>query len=199
MPATATQQLVDDVVDLQAQYGRDDGSIGGTTPDDGVVDVWNAAPPVDPITGLILWRQVIAVRVGVLVRSQNYEKPIPPAGCASDDRRADLGGRPVDRARRDAELLQAPRLRDGDSPAQHDLEAGMRARTRLAARRERGTILFVALIVLVAMSLAGIALMRSVDTNVSSPATWRSARARPRAPTMASSPPAPCLAAMGRI
>ena len=37
---------------------------------------------------------------------------------------------------------------------------------RPAARRERGTILFIALIVLVAMSLAGIALMRSVDTNV---------------------------------
>jgi len=42
----------------------------------------------------------------------------------------------------------------------------MSARTRLAARRQRGTILFVALIVLVAMSLAGVALMRSVDTNV---------------------------------
>jgi type IV pilus assembly protein PilX len=38
--------------------------------------------------------------------------------------------------------------------------------TRLAVRRERGAIFFVALIVLVAMSLAGIALMRSVDTNV---------------------------------
>jgi hypothetical protein len=38
---------------------------------------------------------------------------------------------------------------------------------RLAApRRERGVILFIALIVLVAMSLAGVALMRSVDTNV---------------------------------
>jgi Tfp pilus assembly protein PilX len=36
----------------------------------------------------------------------------------------------------------------------------------VSARRERGTILFIALIVLVAMSLAGIALMRSVDTNV---------------------------------
>jgi Tfp pilus assembly protein PilX len=35
-----------------------------------------------------------------------------------------------------------------------------------ARRRERGLILFIALIVLVAMSLAGIALMRSVDTNV---------------------------------
>lgn len=35
-----------------------------------------------------------------------------------------------------------------------------------APRRERGVILFISLIVLVAMSLAGIALMRSVDTNV---------------------------------
>ena len=43
----------------------------------------------------------------------------------------------------------------------------MKTSTRpLAATRERGTILFIALIVLVAMSLAGIALMRSVDTNV---------------------------------
>ena len=34
------------------------------------------------------------------------------------------------------------------------------------ARAQRGVVLFIALIVLVAMSLAGIALMRSVDTNV---------------------------------
>ena len=40
-------------------------------------------------------------------------------------------------------------------------------RRRISApRSQRGVILFVALIVLVAMSLAGIALMRSVDTNV---------------------------------
>jgi hypothetical protein len=43
------------------------------------------------------------------------------------------------------------------------MSVGARA---FAATRERGAILFVALIVLVAMSLAGIALMRSVDTNV---------------------------------
>jgi Tfp pilus assembly protein PilX len=41
----------------------------------------------------------------------------------------------------------------------------MRA-SRLPRRNQRGVILFIALIVLVAMSLAGIALMRSVDTNV---------------------------------
>jgi Tfp pilus assembly protein PilX len=38
--------------------------------------------------------------------------------------------------------------------------------SQLPGRKERGVILFIALIVLVAMSLAGIALMRSVDTNV---------------------------------
>lgn len=37
---------------------------------------------------------------------------------------------------------------------------------RTGARRQRGVVLFIALIVLVAMSLAGIALMRSVDTSV---------------------------------
>jgi len=42
----------------------------------------------------------------------------------------------------------------------------MSPRTRLAAGRQRGAILYIALIVLVAMTLAGIALMRSVDTNV---------------------------------
>lgn len=35
-----------------------------------------------------------------------------------------------------------------------------------AVKRQRGVVLFIALIVLVAMSLAGIALVRSVDTNV---------------------------------
>jgi type IV pilus assembly protein PilX len=38
--------------------------------------------------------------------------------------------------------------------------------SRRAPRGERGVVLFVALIVLVAMSLAGVALMRSVDTGV---------------------------------
>ena len=41
-----------------------------------------------------------------------------------------------------------------------------RAHRRRRTRAQQGVILFIALIVLVAMSLAGIALMRSVDTNV---------------------------------
>ena len=42
----------------------------------------------------------------------------------------------------------------------------MSLRHRSMQRAQRGVILFIALIVLVAMSLAGVALMRSVDTNV---------------------------------
>lgn len=41
-----------------------------------------------------------------------------------------------------------------------------RRTTRIARKAQRGVILFIALIVLVAMSLTGIALIRSVDTNL---------------------------------
>jgi type IV pilus assembly protein PilW len=72
----STQQLVDDIVDLQAQYGKDDGSVPGTTADDGVVDVWDTVPPADATA----WRRVLAVRVAVLARSQNFEKPSVAGG-----------------------------------------------------------------------------------------------------------------------
>ena len=77
----APLQLVDDIVDLQAQYGRDDGS-GGGAPEDGVVDVWDNAPPTDPADPtVILWKQVIAIRIGLLARSQNFEKPSGAGGA----------------------------------------------------------------------------------------------------------------------
>ena len=69
--AAATQQLVDDIVDLQAQYGKDDGSVPGTTADDNVVDAWDTVPPADATA----WQRVLAVRVALLARSQNFEKP----------------------------------------------------------------------------------------------------------------------------
>src|SRR5688572_5162510 len=65
----------------------------------------------------------------------------------------------ADGRRRSAQLLQVPGIRNHRPVAQHDLEAGMR-------RAQQGVVLFVSLIILVAMTLAGIALMRSVDTNV---------------------------------
>jgi len=78
LPATSAQPLVDDIVDLQAQYGKDDGAFGagGALPDDGTVDTWDAVPPADATA----WRRVLAVRVAVLARSQNYEKPSVAGG-----------------------------------------------------------------------------------------------------------------------
>jgi type IV pilus assembly protein PilW len=61
--------VVDDIVDLQAEYGKD-------TNGDGTVDTWNATMP----TGAAEWLQVLAVRLGVLVRSQNFEKPSVAGG-----------------------------------------------------------------------------------------------------------------------
>jgi type IV pilus assembly protein PilX len=67
-------------------------------------------------------------------------------------------------------MLPVPRLRDDHSTAQLDLEIELTAMnaTRFsresAPGRERGTMLIIALIVLVALTLAGIATMRSVDT-----------------------------------
>jgi len=65
--------IIDDIVDLQAQYGKD-------TDDNGVVETWNTVPP----TSGAQWQQVLAVRVAVLARSQNYERPETPGGpCAA--------------------------------------------------------------------------------------------------------------------
>jgi type IV pilus assembly protein PilW len=59
-----TQELVDGIVDLRAQYGHD-------TDGNDAVDTWNSTTPT---TGLG-WSRVYAVRLGVLSRIGNYEKP----------------------------------------------------------------------------------------------------------------------------
>ena len=70
-------------------------------------------------------------------------------------------------------LLPLSRLRARHSLAQHDLgEVPMRpsivvSRGAAAPRRERGVVLFVALIVLIIMTLAGLALLRQMTTGVS--------------------------------
>lgn len=80
LPAgTAAQAIVDDIVDLQAEYGVDDGVSGGTA-DDGLVDSWTTTVP----TTAGGWRRVLAVRIGVLSRSGNYERPAVAGGaCAA--------------------------------------------------------------------------------------------------------------------
>jgi type IV pilus assembly protein PilW len=75
LPATSAAPLVDDIVDLQAQYGKDDGT-GGQPADDGIVDNWDAILPADATA----WKRVLAVRIAVLARSENYEKPSVAGG-----------------------------------------------------------------------------------------------------------------------
>jgi type IV pilus assembly protein PilW len=61
--------IIDDIVDLQAQYGKD-------MDDNGVVETWNTVQPVNGAQ----WQQVLAVRVAVLARSGNYERPETAGG-----------------------------------------------------------------------------------------------------------------------
>lgn len=68
---SAPARLVDDIVDLQVEYGKD-------TNNDGTVETWNVTAPVNADQ----WMQILAVRVGVLSRSGNYERPsVPGAAC----------------------------------------------------------------------------------------------------------------------
>jgi len=68
-------QIVDDIVDIQAEYGRDANNDGQ------VADAeWTPTPPASAAE----WLQVLAIRVGVLARSGNYERPDPPgSACAA--------------------------------------------------------------------------------------------------------------------
>ena len=75
--APTTVDLVDGIVDMRALYGKDDGSVGGTTANDGVVDAYSN---VTPATG-DQWLQVLSVRIGMLARIGNYEKPTSGANC----------------------------------------------------------------------------------------------------------------------
>ena len=76
---TATpQDLVDGIVDLRAQYGKDDGANGGTA-GDGVVDEYSNVQPASSAQ----WQQVLSIRIGVLARVGHYEKPGTPGGACT--------------------------------------------------------------------------------------------------------------------
>jgi type IV pilus assembly protein PilW len=74
--------IVDGIVDLRAQYGKDNGVDNGTvsapsyTPNDGRVDQYSNTTPANATE----WTQVLAVRIGVLARIGNYEKPSVSGG-----------------------------------------------------------------------------------------------------------------------
>ena len=76
--ASSPVDIVDYVVDLRAVYAKDNGASGGTA-NDGVVDEYSNVQPTTPTE----WQQVIGVKVGVLVRNSNYEKPDSGTSCTA--------------------------------------------------------------------------------------------------------------------
>lgn len=77
--------IVNNIVDLQAEYGKDNGANNGTVSaavyaaNDGRVDSYDN---ITPTTGAE-WQQVLSVRIGVLAQSDNYEKPEKPGDPCS--------------------------------------------------------------------------------------------------------------------
>jgi type IV pilus assembly protein PilW len=67
--------IVENIVDLQAEYGKDNGAAGGTA-NDGIVDGYDNVTPVNAVE----WQQVLSVRIGVLARSEFFVKPDTPGG-----------------------------------------------------------------------------------------------------------------------
>jgi type IV pilus assembly protein PilW len=77
--ATTATTVVDGIVDLQAQYGKDNGVDNGTVvqaayaPNDGRVDRYDNVTPANGTE----WQQVLSIRLAVLARSDHYERPQP--------------------------------------------------------------------------------------------------------------------------
>lgn len=69
--------IVENIVDLQAEYGKDNGVNNGTVAaalyvaDDGNVDSYDNVTPVNGVE----WQRVLSVRIGVLARSEHFVKP----------------------------------------------------------------------------------------------------------------------------
>jgi type IV pilus assembly protein PilW len=68
--AETTLDLVDGIMDMRAEYGKD-------TNNDGVVETWNKTLPANSAE----WQQVHAVRMGLLARIGLYEKPAAGTDC----------------------------------------------------------------------------------------------------------------------
>lgn len=87
--------IVDNIVDLQAEYGKDNGLDNGTVANavfaanDGMVDSYDNVLPANAVE----WQQVLSVRIGVLARSEHYVKPDAPGGpCTATTAAPTWGG-----------------------------------------------------------------------------------------------------------
>ena len=77
LAGTPSTVIVDEIVDLQAEYGLDDGS-GGGVPNDGRVDGYTTTTPASAAG----WQQVLAIRFAVLSRGP-FEKPDAAGTCTA--------------------------------------------------------------------------------------------------------------------
>jgi type IV pilus assembly protein PilW len=73
LQGTAATALAENIVQLQAQYGKD---LAG---DDGIVDRWEATMPASPTAAD--WGRVLAVRLAIVARSGLREKPSAATGA----------------------------------------------------------------------------------------------------------------------
>lgn len=77
--------IIEEIVDLQAEYGKDNGVNNGTVgaatyvADDGIVDSYDNVTPTNGLE----WQRVLSVRIGVLARSEHYVKPENPGDPCS--------------------------------------------------------------------------------------------------------------------
>ena len=163
--------VVSNVVNLKAQFGLD-------TDNDGTVDTWQPATGNWSSANLPLqpprrWQQIRAVRVAIVTRSDQYENdavtPGPlgmfcsPGPCAVvDDAHRRSAALPLQGAGNHRPVAQRALERAMNPNREHCV--GTPASADPPARRQRGVVLFVALLVMVALALAGIALIRSTDT-----------------------------------
>ncbi len=76
LSTTDTNVVAEQIVHMKAEYGKDDGSGGGTA-NDGIVDGYSNAAPV----GAAGWQQVLSVRLAIVARSAQPEKPIEEGGA----------------------------------------------------------------------------------------------------------------------
>lgn len=68
--------VTEQIVQMKAEYGKDDGA-GGGVPNDGIVDSYSNSAPA----GADGWRQVLAMRLAVVARSAQPEKPTEEGGA----------------------------------------------------------------------------------------------------------------------
>jgi type IV pilus assembly protein PilW len=82
---TAEVDLTDGIVDLRAQYGKDNGIDNGTVdaaafaPNDYQLDQFSSTTPANSAE----WQQVLSIRVGLLARIGDYEKPNAAGECGA--------------------------------------------------------------------------------------------------------------------